>query len=215
MLNSTTNEKGGGGGGAEEGVVDMEDAKMFLDLDPVDPEKSTLHVPMLILYPMEARSDFIKAVPETETVGEMLGVVLPVPWEDQSQSQSPDPNPHPGLHPRDDSTNSSTTNANGNNKNADDGGERRMKREKEYDKLEKVECFMETLKPSPSSPQNQAKKEGGKRGLIKVGKKIPLTKILGGKAGVVIQDGMVRVFVLPKAKTGRFVEEFKRRRRRT
>ncbi|KAI2468893.1 TPR-like protein [Annulohypoxylon bovei var. microspora] len=57
--------------------------------------------------------------------------------------------------------------------------------------LADVECYMETL--------------GG--GLIKVGKKVPLLKVLCGNVEVV--DEVVRVFVLPKAKAAAWVQEFK------
>ncbi|KAI0409551.1 TPR-like protein [Xylaria palmicola] len=55
-----------------------------------------------------------------------------------------------------------------------------------------VECYMETVVG----------------GLIKLGKKVPLLKVLaGGKVEVV--DEVVRIFVLPKAQAAAWVEEFK------
>ncbi|KAI8954086.1 TPR-like protein [Xylaria longipes] len=55
-----------------------------------------------------------------------------------------------------------------------------------------VECYMETIAG----------------GLIKLGKKVPLLKVLsGGKVEVV--DEVVRIFVLPKAQAAGWVEEFK------
>lgn len=58
-----------------------------------------------------------------------------------------------------------------------------------------VECFMQTVSG----------------GLIKAGKKLPLLEILtGGKIEVV--DELVRVFVVPTAKTGKFIEEMKARK---
>ncbi|KAI2635454.1 TPR-like protein [Xylaria nigripes] len=55
-----------------------------------------------------------------------------------------------------------------------------------------VECYIETVAG----------------GLIKLGKKVPLLKVLaGGKVEVV--DEVVRIFVLPKAKAASWVEEFK------
>ncbi|KAI1737277.1 TPR-like protein [Xylaria scruposa] len=55
-----------------------------------------------------------------------------------------------------------------------------------------VECYMETVAG----------------GLIKLGKKVPLLKVLsGGKVEVV--DEVVRIFVLPKAQAAGWVEEFK------
>ncbi|KAI1448177.1 TPR-like protein [Annulohypoxylon stygium] len=61
---------------------------------------------------------------------------------------------------------------------------------KEYT-LAGVECYMETVSG----------------GLIKVGKKVPLLKVLSGNVEVV--DEVVRFFVLPKAKAAAWVEEFK------
>ncbi|KAI1258877.1 TPR-like protein [Xylariaceae sp. FL1019] len=62
-------------------------------------------------------------------------------------------------------------------------------------RLAGVECFMETVTG----------------GLIKVGKKVPLLKMLaGGKVEVV--DEVVRIFVVPKDKAAAWVEEFKMKR---
>lgn len=48
-------------------------------------------------------------------------------------------------------------------------------------------------------------------GLIKVGKKMPLHKVLqSGK--VVVSDGLVRISVVPKGKSAAWIEEFKKRR---
>lgn len=63
-------------------------------------------------------------------------------------------------------------------------------KEHEYT-LAGVECYMETLSG----------------GLIKVGKKVPLLKVLVGNVEVV--DEVVRLFVLPKAKAAAWVQEFK------
>ncbi|KAI0972675.1 TPR-like protein [Xylaria arbuscula] len=58
--------------------------------------------------------------------------------------------------------------------------------------LSGVECYMETVTG----------------GLVKLGKKVPLLKVLsGGKVEVV--DEVVRIFVLPKAQAPAWVEEFK------
>lgn len=66
--------------------------------------------------------------------------------------------------------------------------------EKEYTPVG-VECYMETLTG----------------GLIKVGRKVPLLKVLsGGKVEVV--DEVVKIFVVPKAKAEKWVEEFKRKK---
>lgn len=62
-------------------------------------------------------------------------------------------------------------------------------------KLESVDCYMETATG----------------GLIKVGKKLPLLKILtGGKVEVV--DGLVKINVVPVGKAGKWIEEMKARR---
>ncbi|KAJ4341248.1 HSP70/90 co-chaperone [Didymella glomerata] len=66
--------------------------------------------------------------------------------------------------------------------------------EKEYT-VNNVEAYMETAAG----------------GLIKVGKKMALHKVLGsGK--VVVSDGLVRISVVPKAKSASWIEEFKKRR---
>lgn len=64
--------------------------------------------------------------------------------------------------------------------------------------LEGVECYMETMAG----------------GLIKAGRKLSLVKLLGsGKVEVV--DGLVRVFVVPRSRSGEWVEQFKLRRGNT
>ncbi|KAJ2901971.1 tpr repeat-containing protein [Zalerion maritima] len=61
--------------------------------------------------------------------------------------------------------------------------------------LDSVECYMDSLAG----------------GLIKVGKKLPLLRILGsGKVEVV--DGVVRLFAVPKAKAESWVKEYKEKR---
>lgn len=66
--------------------------------------------------------------------------------------------------------------------------------EEEYT-VDNVEAYMETAAG----------------GLIKVGKKMALHKVLGsGK--VVVSDGLVRISVVPKAKSAAWIEEFKKRR---
>ena len=65
---------------------------------------------------------------------------------------------------------------------------------KEYS-INSVECFMQTVSG----------------GLVKAGKKLPLLQILsGGKVEVV--DELVRIFVVPVAKTGAFIAEMKARK---
>ncbi|KAH6643683.1 tetratricopeptide repeat protein 4 [Boeremia exigua] len=66
--------------------------------------------------------------------------------------------------------------------------------ENEYT-VDKVEAYMETAAG----------------GLIKVGKKMALHKVLGsGK--VVVSDGLVRISVVPKEKSAAWIEEFKKRK---
>ncbi|GAB7365790.1 hypothetical protein MBLNU230_g7123t1 [Neophaeotheca triangularis] len=127
---------------------DLEDARPALT-QPLD-ATSTLCLPVIFLYPLHGQSDFIKSIPETESLGQHLEYILPVPWDEKG----------------------------------------------EYG-VEGVECFMETV-------------DGG---LVKIGKKVALSRGLsGGKVQVV--DGLVRVQVVPKARMGEYVEEVKRRRGR-
>lgn len=62
-------------------------------------------------------------------------------------------------------------------------------------KTDNVECVMEI------------EKEGGGRGLIKVGKTLTLEKVLKGR---VVHDGIVRIFVLPKSKLSAWISEWKK-----
>ena len=59
---------------------EMEDAKIELVPDPVDPA-STLCFPTILLYPLHLESDFIKAFNEMEPLGHHLDYILPVPWD--------------------------------------------------------------------------------------------------------------------------------------
>lgn len=71
----------------------------------------------------------------------------------------------------------------------------------EYASADGVECYIET-----------AAADGG-NGLLKAGKKMALGKVLGsGK--VAITDGMVKVYVVPKAKAVEWVGEWKARQPR-
>ncbi|OBT59445.1 hypothetical protein VE04_00613 [Pseudogymnoascus sp. 24MN13] len=65
---------------------EMEDAKVRLVPDPVDPT-SSLVFPTVLLYPLVLQSDFIKEFGETETVGERLGYILAeqAPWDRQHE----------------------------------------------------------------------------------------------------------------------------------
>ncbi|KAL9601656.1 MAG: hypothetical protein Q9219_002376 [cf. Caloplaca sp. 3 TL-2023] len=62
--------------------VDTEDAIIKLAPDPLSPT-SELYFPVLVLYPVHGRSDFVKAVAETERWGDVLGMVMEggLPWE--------------------------------------------------------------------------------------------------------------------------------------
>ncbi|KAL2371544.1 tetratricopeptide repeat domain-containing protein [Blastomyces gilchristii SLH14081] len=126
---------------------ELEDAAIHLSPDPLSP-KSTLVFPSVFLYPMDAQSDFVKAFAETETIGDHLSYIFPLPWDSRQ----------------------------------------------EY-KLDSVDCFMETAAG----------------GLIKVGKKIPLLKILaGGKVEVV--DSLVNINIVPTGKSKQWIEEMKARK---
>ncbi|KAF1816393.1 hypothetical protein P152DRAFT_121674 [Eremomyces bilateralis CBS 781.70] len=60
--------------GQRHGRPDLEDAEIRLD-DPNDP-KSELSLPLLVLYPLAAQSDFLKQVSEATKIGEVIGTVL-------------------------------------------------------------------------------------------------------------------------------------------
>lgn len=128
---------------------DLEDAAMKLQ-DPMDPS-SLLTFPVILLYPTDSQSDFVKAFSEREKLEEHLDYIFPLPWDEKH----------------------------------------------EYT-VENVEAYMETTAG----------------GLIKVGKKMTLGKVLGsGKTEVV--DGLVRISVVPKDKAAGWIEEFKKRRGKT
>lgn len=70
---------------------------------------------------------------------------------------------------------------------------------REYTPAAKVDCYMET-------------KTGG---LVKVGKKVSLLEALGGeKSKVEVVDGLVKVLVVPRARTAEFVENWKKTMRK-
>ncbi|KAJ5087047.1 hypothetical protein NUU61_008354 [Penicillium alfredii] len=126
---------------------ELEDAGIKLVPDPLSPE-STIEFPAVLLYPMEAQSDFIKAFSEMHSIADHLEYIFPLPWDSK----------------------------------------------KEYS-MNNVECFMQTVSG----------------GLIKAGKKVPLLQILsGGKVEVL--DELVRIFVVPIAKTGAFIAAMKARK---
>ncbi|KAK4125936.1 TPR-like protein [Parathielavia appendiculata] len=59
---------------------DMEDAKVKLSPDELDPA-SALVFPTLLLYPCHLESDFIKAFSERESLDQHFGYVFPLPWD--------------------------------------------------------------------------------------------------------------------------------------
>ena len=127
---------------------ELEDATLKLS-DPLD-ASSTLLIPVLLLYPLHAQSDFIKAFEETQSLAQHFEYIFeePMPW-DQSHEYISDA----------------------------------------------VECYIET----------------SVGGLIKAGKKLPLSKILGsGKIEIV--DGLVRIYVVPKTRAQEWIEDFKIKR---
>ena len=77
---------------------------------------------------------------------------------------------------------------------------------------------LEYIFPLPWDEENEytvdnveAYMETAAGGLIKVGKKMALHKVLGsGK--VVVSDGLVRISVVPKGKSAAWIEEFKKRK---
>lgn len=41
--------------------------------------------PLLLLYPLHAQSDFIKAFPETDTLAQHLKYIFPLPWDQAAE----------------------------------------------------------------------------------------------------------------------------------
>lgn len=58
----------------------LEDAVIHLSPDALS-SSSTLVFPLLLLYPLHAQSDFIKAVPETDALAHHLEYIFPLPWD--------------------------------------------------------------------------------------------------------------------------------------
>ena len=52
--------------------------------DALNPS-SALSFPVMLLYPAHAQTDFIKAFHETESIGEHLAYILPLPWDEQHE----------------------------------------------------------------------------------------------------------------------------------
>ncbi|KAB8069385.1 hypothetical protein BDV29DRAFT_161468 [Aspergillus leporis] len=127
--------------------ADMEDAAIRLTPDPLSPE-STLEFPTMLLYPMDAESDFIKSFNELNSIQDHLEYIFPLPWDTK----------------------------------------------KEYT-INSVDCFMETMTG----------------GLVKAGKKVSLLQILSGSK-VEVVDQLVTIYIVPTAKTDKFVAEMKARK---
>lgn len=63
---------------------EMEDTKISLVPDPVDPT-SSVTFPTVLLYPLQLESDFIKGFGETESLGDHLSYMLPTPWDQKGE----------------------------------------------------------------------------------------------------------------------------------
>ena len=126
---------------------DLEDAVIHLGPDPLA-ATSALYFPVVILYPLDAQSDFIKALAETDTITEHLGYIFPLPWDTASQYT-----------------------------------------------VDGVEIYMETASG----------------GLIKVGKKMTVLRILSSD-GVEVVDDLVKINIVPKVRSSEWIEQMKTRR---
>ncbi|PGH23619.1 hypothetical protein AJ80_02400 [Polytolypa hystricis UAMH7299] len=63
---------------------ELEDAAMHLSPDPLS-ATSTLVFPCVLLYPMDAQSDFIKEFSETHTIADHLEYIFPLPWDERQE----------------------------------------------------------------------------------------------------------------------------------
>lgn len=63
---------------------DMEDAVIHLSPGPLSP-KSNLNFPVVLLYPLHAQSDFIKAFSELDTIPQHLEYIFPLPWDEKQE----------------------------------------------------------------------------------------------------------------------------------
>ncbi|KAL8663163.1 MAG: hypothetical protein Q9202_004095 [Teloschistes flavicans] len=168
---------------------DLEDAGIVLQPAGVGEATAAgeLWFPVLVLYPCHARSDFLKAVAERSTWGEVLETVLPVEWDVAGEYLLLSGGGGGG------GVEGGGGGGAGGGKGKGDRG--KGDREAEGGKGKGVECFLET-------------REGG--GMMKVGRKVTLLDVLkGGKVEVV--DQVVTVFVVPRARVSGWVEEMKAR----
>ncbi|KAK4109596.1 TPR-like protein [Canariomyces notabilis] len=69
------------------GKPDMEDARVRLVPDELDPQ-STLAFPTMLLYPLALESDFIKGFGEAETLEQHFGYVFPLPWDREGEYET-------------------------------------------------------------------------------------------------------------------------------
>ncbi|KAH6687729.1 hypothetical protein F5X68DRAFT_206156 [Plectosphaerella plurivora] len=59
---------------------EMGDARVRLVPDEEDPRSSVV-VPVVLMYPNDMETDFIQAFGETDSIGDHLGYVFPLPWD--------------------------------------------------------------------------------------------------------------------------------------
>lgn len=59
---------------------EMEDAKIRLVPDSLSPE-SSVEFPAVLLYPMDAQSDFVKGFSELHSIADHLDYIFPLPWD--------------------------------------------------------------------------------------------------------------------------------------
>lgn len=64
--------------------AEMEDAGIRLSPDPLSPE-STLEFPVVLLYHMDAQSDFIKSFSEMHCIEDHLDYIFPLPWDTKKE----------------------------------------------------------------------------------------------------------------------------------
>ncbi|KAJ5902789.1 hypothetical protein N7495_003317 [Penicillium taxi] len=63
---------------------EMEDAGIRLTPDPLSPE-SSIEFPTVMLYPMDAQSDFIKGFSELSCIEDHLEYLFPLPWDTKNE----------------------------------------------------------------------------------------------------------------------------------
>lgn len=63
---------------------DMEDSKIKLVPDALSPE-SSVEFPTVLLYPMDAQSDFVKGFSELHSIEDHLEYIFPLPWDTKGE----------------------------------------------------------------------------------------------------------------------------------